>query len=364
MPTSLPPLARAIPHIPFPVEVYAIIIGFLDKPELAVCGRVSRSFYTLATALLYRSIDIESATDNPLFSFDTPSASKVRVGKESGRAKKGRTKARGVVAGSTTVPLVPLPDRFSYTKDLTIGTHYKYDCPSLPVLNMPNLTTLHIRGWCLDLCLPEPPFHFLDMGFAPRGHALTPKPTPCCPSITSLRPSRLVFNAPSMSAMGLWPSASNSFPPPWVTELVVPYTVRINTIRDGNVAHGVLGSLPDTVRKLSIVLKEGDGGWDQGLFLMAMVRIDGVELAPLTPSSLWKRIAGLSRGQAQVVEYIGVETIQAGHRGISTDGITREIRDAVKERGVAAGWEVAKAEARAEGIIFTTKEEYEKRQME
>ncbi|KAI9638668.1 uncharacterized protein MKK02DRAFT_43069 [Dioszegia hungarica] len=209
---------------------------------------------------------------------------------------------------------------------------------------MPRLHTLNIHGG------DNRDFH-TDFDDFPEDNFFCDATT--CPLIANLRPSRLVLYSSAGCSGGLfWSSPMHPFPPPWIRELTVHFRVHpvVHTLRPP--FYESLRSVPRGIERLRLVLEVEERDWAEHPYVSGNTEM------------FWDRLAG----NAQRVEYIGAENIQA--RGTNTpsttkitpEDIAQEIREAVTKQLRQKGWTEAKAEARAEEIIFTTKEEYEKRQ--
>ncbi|KAI9638673.1 uncharacterized protein MKK02DRAFT_43075 [Dioszegia hungarica] len=337
------PHAGVNPHLP--LEIYAHILTFLQKPDLAIAARVCRSFYLIATPRLYKDLCISSGHHNPLYHCEISATHHSRRPR-----MRYLPTAQGARANMTPFGLGPLPDRFSFTRQLFLGRYHEMSCLDHTPLSTPLLQQLSI----IDSADDSPCQSTLTL-FKVGAPSV---PMARCPLLANLRPTRLICGAPGDYEAGLWLSAGVPVLPTWIREMVLCVDVHPDRHISPNRRCDALTNLPATLQKFSLLLNVEPGRWASDMERLSHSSLEGLLLSP---EDFLRNLAGLCRRDAEVVEIVGAKRLEAEGWGMPYELIEREIRKEVKEWAMWKGWDEACAEIRGEGIEFVTKDEYDKR---
>lgn len=329
-----------------PNELRSLIAEKLDNYSLAVLARVARHFHLIATPILYKVLSISRLQyPNPeilprpsiLTSVDQLPAS--------------------LYPTTLTPDQDPIPHRFSFTETLTIAAHRSRQCKQFHPLVMPNLTTLYIthltkndsfRPCCECSNITK------EIYERPLLSQLSPKKVIifepfryifCVPEMLDRFPTSLPKPLPSMAAIKIFVGE--------ILLLVCPCDTARGCNKFGN-----FDMLPDTLRRLTLVVGKDIWGWadisDQDVPYDIPQHLRGRDNRYNGRGDLAKRIDRIGRGccgQSKEIEIVGLETMEPreGTRGEHEELVRLAVVKHLRKKGLGSD----AARAKADAVVFT-----------
>lgn len=231
---------------------------------------------------------------------------------------------------------ISIPKRLHIITHLTLTSHSRSICASLPSVILPNLVTLRI----------QPGYDENHGGLCHHQYEGPSADGGCCRLIAELRPSRLILGGVTThtigSGKGLWSGGI----PGSIKELIILIGIFAGNPDATSYQPSLLDHLPSTLDKLTFVLSMASAG----NVLPPFPDMDARWNRHYMAQSIFKVCGGLEGGQA--VEIVGAENIDSCYP--EEDG--REDADAGKEHGDYV-WYLWKNMARALQEMGCSREE-------